>query len=95
MLGRVRAALADTAVVPDVPREYRTAGARSRQEVVELFVERVRDYRAAVVVTDDPQAAVAAAFPSTGRRGSVSPSTSSPPCDQPVSSSSKTSAVAA
>lgn len=62
VLARVRAAIADTAVVSEVPRTYRVSGDRSREEVVELFVERVRDYRATVVVTDDPRAAVAEAF---------------------------------
>jgi len=53
VLARVRAAVGDVPVVPEVPRAYRTVGSRSRDEVVALFVERVRDYRAVVVVTDE------------------------------------------
>jgi len=58
VLARVRAAVADVRVVPEVHRAYRVSGERSREEAVQLFVERVRDYRALVVVTDDPRAAV-------------------------------------
>lgn len=66
VLARIRAAVADAPAVPAVPREYRTRGESSREAVVDLFVERVRDYRAAVVVTDDPRAAVAAALTEHG-----------------------------
>jgi L-lactate dehydrogenase complex protein LldG len=66
VLARIRAAVADAPAVPAVPREYRTRGESSRDAVVDLFVDRVRDYRAAVVVTDDPRAAVAAALAEHG-----------------------------
>jgi L-lactate dehydrogenase complex protein LldG len=51
ILGRVRAALADAPAVVPPPRDYRTAGTPSppSEELVELFVERVSDYRATVV----------------------------------------------
>ena len=62
VLARVQAAVAGAPVAPAAPRAYRVSGRRSREEVVELFVERVRDYRAAVVVTGDPRAAVEAAL---------------------------------
>jgi L-lactate dehydrogenase complex protein LldG len=59
VLARIRAAIVDAPPAgADVPRSYRTSGERSRDAVVELFVERVRDYRAVVVVTDDPLHAV-------------------------------------
>ena len=51
---------------PPCRATYRTLGRASREAVVELFVERVRDYRATVVVTDDPRAAVAAALAEHG-----------------------------
>jgi L-lactate dehydrogenase complex protein LldG len=46
VLGRVRSALGDTAVPPDVARDYRPAGAGPAD--VDLFCERVADYRATV-----------------------------------------------
>jgi L-lactate dehydrogenase complex protein LldG len=46
VLGRIRSALSDTAVPPDVARGYRPAGAGSAN--VDLFCERVADYRATV-----------------------------------------------
>ena len=46
VLGRIRSALGDTPVPPDVARDYRPAGAGPAD--VELFCERVADYRATV-----------------------------------------------
>jgi L-lactate dehydrogenase complex protein LldG len=46
VLARVRAALGPAPAVPDVPREYRAAGAVAVD--VELFCERVAEYRATV-----------------------------------------------
>jgi L-lactate dehydrogenase complex protein LldG len=46
ILGRIRSALGDTSVPPDVARDYRAAGAAPAD--VELFCERVADYRATV-----------------------------------------------
>ena len=48
LLGRVRAALGPAPTVPQVPRAYRGAGAGGVPDVVELFCERVADYRATV-----------------------------------------------
>ena len=62
VLARVRAALADRPGPVDVPRRYRTHGELPREQVIDRFVERVREYRAVVVVTDDPAAAVAVAL---------------------------------
>jgi len=66
VLARVRAAIGDGLAAPEVPRAYRASGERSRGDVVDLFVERVRDYRATVVVTDDPRAAVEATLAAEG-----------------------------
>ncbi len=62
ILARIRASLVDGP--PSVPalRDYRLRGGRDRADVIELFVERARDYEATVVVTDDPVAAVAEAL---------------------------------
>ena len=46
VLGRVRSALGGTAVPPEVARDYRAAGAGPAD--VDLFCERVADYRATV-----------------------------------------------
>jgi L-lactate dehydrogenase complex protein LldG len=46
VLGRIRSALGSAPAVPDVPRAYHPAGAAAVD--VDLFCERVADYRAAV-----------------------------------------------
>jgi L-lactate dehydrogenase complex protein LldG len=66
ILARVRASLVD-GPAPVVPsRAYRLCGERDAAAVIELFVERVRDYQATVVVTDDPGTAVAEALAAAG-----------------------------
>lgn len=62
ILARVRAALVDRPPAVVASRDYRLRGARDPAALIELFVERVRDYEATVVVTGDPRAAVAAAL---------------------------------
>jgi L-lactate dehydrogenase complex protein LldG len=49
VLDAVRRALAGAPAAPEVPRGYRTLPTPSRSEVLDLFVERVTDYRARVV----------------------------------------------
>jgi L-lactate dehydrogenase complex protein LldG len=68
ILARVKASLADRPATILVPRDYDPRGSRGRAAVVELFVERVRDYQAAVVVTDDPVEAAAEALSAAGAR---------------------------
>ncbi|MEI7760613.1 MAG: LUD domain-containing protein [Thermoleophilia bacterium] len=68
VLARIRASLVDRPPVVVVPRDYRLGGERDPTAVIELFVERVRDYKATVVVTDDPGAAVAEALVAAGAR---------------------------
>lgn len=67
-LARIRAALAERPAAPAPARAYRTAGTLTGEALVELFVERARDYRASVVVTDDPAAAAAAALTAAAAR---------------------------
>jgi L-lactate dehydrogenase complex protein LldG len=76
ILGRVRSALGPGVAVPDVPRAYRGAGAAGGGDVVELFCERVADYRATVrrVAAAELPAAVAAACAERGARRLVTPS---------------------
>jgi L-lactate dehydrogenase complex protein LldG len=84
VLGRIRTALGPQPAVPDVPREYRQAGAADRgaADVVELFCERVADYRAVVVRTtpDNLAAAIAAACEARGSRRLIA----APGVDWPV-----------
>jgi L-lactate dehydrogenase complex protein LldG len=61
VLARVRSALADAPASDPVPRGYRRSGGRSDAERVELFCERVGDYRASVARVADVAAAVAEA----------------------------------
>jgi L-lactate dehydrogenase complex protein LldG len=60
ILARVRDALGAAQAVPDIPRDYRTAGTLSRDGAVELFCERVSEYQATVrrVAPADLDAAV-------------------------------------
>ena len=75
ILGRVRDALGPGVAVPEVPRAYRGAGAVSEGDLVELFCERVADYRATVhrVSGGDWAEAVAAACRSRGATRLVAP----------------------
>lgn len=60
VLERVRGALGGSPPPPAIPRAYAEAGSADRERVVAGFVERVRDYRAVVVRSDDPGGAVEA-----------------------------------
>ena len=66
ILARIAVGLADRPVVPEVAPTYRRAGELGTDAVLARFVERVRDYRATVVVTADPRAAAAEAFAAAG-----------------------------
>ncbi|MET7426891.1 LUD domain-containing protein [Dactylosporangium sp. NPDC005555] len=75
VLARIRAALGPDPVVPDVPRDYRRAGApvAGSPELLDLLVDRLVDYKATVVMTTaadlagDLRAALAATMPPGGR----------------------------
>jgi L-lactate dehydrogenase complex protein LldG len=56
ILGRIRDALGPSPAVPEIPREYRLTG--SADGVVDLFCERVAEYRATVHRTSDVSATV-------------------------------------
>ncbi|MEU8267351.1 lactate utilization protein C [Sphaerisporangium sp. NPDC049002] len=76
ILSRIRAAVAGAPEV-EVPRRYRAAGheSGSREPIVELFAERVRDYRAIVHVVPESEVAatLALALSSRGARRVVVP----------------------
>jgi L-lactate dehydrogenase complex protein LldF len=75
VLGRIRAALADRPAPVEVPRDYRRRSQRSREEVVELFAERVGEYRASVrrVPAGEVAEVVAALCGERGARRLVAP----------------------
>ncbi len=74
VLARIRVALDGRPAVPVATHAYRRSGELDGAAVLGLFVERVRDYRAFVVVTDDPQRAAADALAAAGaRRVGVAP----------------------
>jgi L-lactate dehydrogenase complex protein LldG len=58
ILGRVRDALGPAPAVPDIPRDYRLAGTLPPDGIVDLFCERVAEYRATVHRVADVPAAV-------------------------------------
>ena len=55
ILGRIRSALADAPVAPEVPREYRKTSDMGEAELIELLVARLVDYKAGVDVIDAAQ----------------------------------------
>ncbi len=55
ILARVRAALVDAPADVDVPREYRRGSDMSRDELVDLLVDRLVHYKAGVEVVDTDQ----------------------------------------
>ena len=69
ILARVRAALGPSPALRDVPRAYRSAGSIPRDGVVELFCERVAEYRANVHRTDDAAATVRSILAGAARVG--------------------------
>jgi L-lactate dehydrogenase complex protein LldG len=75
ILTRIRAALGPSPVAPEIPREYRGAGAPAEGDVVARFCERTAEYRATVtrVAADGLPAAVAAACAERGARRIVVP----------------------
>jgi L-lactate dehydrogenase complex protein LldG len=66
VLARIRVALDTRPSPPPVPRAYRHAGELDAAATLDLFVERVRDYRATVVVSDEPRRAAAEALRAAG-----------------------------
>jgi L-lactate dehydrogenase complex protein LldG len=76
VLARVREALGSGAAAPEVPRDYRGAGAGTGGDVVSRFCERVAEYQATVrrVAAGELEAAIAAACAERGaRRLAVAP----------------------
>jgi L-lactate dehydrogenase complex protein LldG len=73
VLGRIRRALGAERVVPEVPRDYRHRGELGRDELVELFVERLVDYKATVRRDSDAEAAIGAVLAEHAARRVVVP----------------------
>jgi L-lactate dehydrogenase complex protein LldG len=64
VLGRIRTALGERRPDVGVPRDYRTADERSAEQLREVLVDRLEDYRASVLrcAPDEVRATVAAAL---------------------------------
>jgi iron-sulfur cluster protein len=73
ILGRIREALGDRRQAPEVPREYRREDTRARTEIVDLFAERVGEYRATVIRTHTGELTNALADLAKGRRIAIPP----------------------
>ncbi len=69
ILGDVRRAIASARGDVQILRDYRPTETRSREELLDLFVERVTDYQAVVVrcAADEVEARIADALPSGAR----------------------------
>lgn len=52
ILGRIRSALSDAPQVTEVPRDYRKTSTLGAEELIELLVDRLVDYKAGVDVID-------------------------------------------
>lgn len=55
ILGRIRSALSDAPVAEETPREYRTSSQMPEEELIELLVDRLIDYKAGVEVINSAQ----------------------------------------
>lgn len=53
ILSAVRTALKDAPAVPDIPRNYRLAGSQDPQELIDVLVDRLEDYKAGVTVVEE------------------------------------------
>jgi L-lactate dehydrogenase complex protein LldG len=71
ILARISSALGPAPRVPDIPRGYRAAGSLPRDGIVDLFCERVAEYRATVrrVGSEDVAAAIREALGDARRVG--------------------------
>ena len=75
VLGRIRSALADDREAVEVPRAYRRRSERTQEEIVDLFAERVGEYRAGVHRSSAAGAgeAIAALCDERGARRMIAP----------------------
>ncbi len=55
ILSRIRSALQDSPEAPQIPREYRSASGMSEQELIDLLVDRLVDYKAQVAVVPESE----------------------------------------
>lgn len=55
ILERIRTALKDSPVAPEIPREYRAASQLDEESLIELLVDRLIDYKAQVSVMDNAE----------------------------------------
>lgn len=55
ILDRIRTALKDSPVAPEIPREYRATSRLDQVSLIELLVDRLIDYKAQVSVVDNAE----------------------------------------
>lgn len=55
ILSRIRAALQDSPEAPQIPREYRAASGMGADQLIELLVDRLVDYKAQVAVVPEAE----------------------------------------
>jgi len=73
ILSRIRTALQDSPEAPQIPREYRSVSGMGADELIELLVDRLVDYKAQVAVVPDAEVPATIASLLEGARSYVVP----------------------
>lgn len=73
ILSRIRSALQDSPEAPQIPREYRAASGMDTDELIDLLVDRLVDYKAQVAVVPESDVAATIASLLEGARSYVVP----------------------
>ena len=73
ILSRIRTALQDSPEAPQIPREYRSESGMETEELIELLVDRLVDYKAQVAVVAEGEVPATVASLLEGARSYVVP----------------------
>ena len=73
ILSRIRTALQDSPEAPQIPREYRSESGMETEELIELLVDRLVDYKAQVAVVAEAEVPATVASLLEGARSYVVP----------------------
>jgi L-lactate dehydrogenase complex protein LldG len=73
ILARIRTALQDSPEAPQIPREYRSASGMGADQLIELLVDRLVDYKAQVAVVAEAEVPATIASLLEGARSYVVP----------------------
>ncbi|WJH25378.1 LutC/YkgG family protein [Pseudarthrobacter defluvii] len=73
ILARIRTALQDSPEAPQIPREYRSESGMETEELIELLVDRLVDYKAQVAVVAEAEVPATIASLLEGARSYVVP----------------------